>query len=74
MADRVQSVSTLFNECVLTRDHSQTALGAANVTENPQNNILLRMIAWVEEGEAPVTVTGTKFVNVSTATDYYNND
>ena len=34
-------------------------------TLNPQNNVLLRMVDWVENGNAPETVTGTKFVNVS---------
>ena len=34
-------------------------------TLNPQNNVLLRMVDWVENGNAPVTVTGTKYVNVS---------
>jgi feruloyl esterase len=43
----------------------QTSLGAANVTQDPQHNILLRMVDWVENGNAPETVTGTKFVNVS---------
>ena len=43
----------------------QTALGAANTTPDAQHNILLRMIDWVENGQAPVTVTGVKFVNVS---------
>jgi len=43
----------------------QTALGAANTTLNAQNNVLLRMIDWVENGEAPVTLTGTKFINVN---------
>lgn len=43
----------------------QTTLGAADVKLDPQNNVLLRMVAWVEQGEAPVTVRGTKFVNVS---------
>lgn len=41
----------------------QTAQGAT--TEDPQRNVLLRMVDWVENGEAPETVTGVKFVNVS---------
>lgn len=45
----------------------QTSGGAANVTLDPQHNILLRMVDWVENGNAPDTVTGTKFVNVSVA-------
>ena len=32
---------------------------------DPQNNVLLRIVDWVENGNAPVTVTGTKYVNVS---------
>ena len=44
----------------------QTALGAANTTLDPQHNILLRMIDWVENGQAPDTFTGVKFVDVST--------
>jgi len=43
----------------------QTALGSANVALDPQHNNLLRMVDWVENGNAPVSVTGTKFVNVS---------
>lgn len=34
-------------------------------TLDPQNNVLLRMVDWVENGNAPVTVTGTKYINVS---------
>jgi feruloyl esterase len=34
-------------------------------TMDPQNNVLLRIVDWVENGNAPETVTGTKFVNVS---------
>ncbi len=41
----------------------QTTAGATS--EDAQDNVLLTMVAWVEEGEAPETVTGTKFVNVS---------
>ncbi|OBT98043.2 Tannase and feruloyl esterase [Pseudogymnoascus verrucosus] len=32
-------------------------------TLDPQNNVLLRMVDWVENGNAPVTVTGTKYIN-----------
>ncbi|KAL3420131.1 feruloyl esterase B-2-like protein 3 [Phlyctema vagabunda] len=32
-------------------------------TRDPQNNILSRIVAWVEEGSAPETITGTKYVN-----------
>jgi hypothetical protein len=33
-----------------------------------QNNVLLRIVDWVENGNPPETVTGTKFVNVSCGT------
>lgn len=29
-----------------------------------QNNVLLRMVDWVENGNGPETITGTKYVNV----------
>ena len=32
---------------------------------DPQNNVLMRIVDWVENGNAPETITGTKFVNVS---------
>ncbi|KAH7413378.1 putative ferulic acid Esterase/Feruloyl esterase [Cadophora sp. MPI-SDFR-AT-0126] len=32
-------------------------------TLDPQNNILMRMVDWVEKGNAPETITGTKYVN-----------
>lgn len=39
---------------------------SAEMTDlNPQNNVLMRMVEWVENGNAPETVTGTKYVNVS---------
>ena len=38
-----------------------TAIG--NITQTPQNNVLLRIVDWVENGKAPETITGTKFVN-----------
>ncbi|KAK5160210.1 hypothetical protein LTR04_004764 [Oleoguttula sp. CCFEE 6159] len=41
----------------------QRTIGAAGNPMNAQNNILLRMVEWVENGAAPETVTGTKFVN-----------
>ncbi|PVF96123.1 tannase and feruloyl esterase, partial [Serendipita vermifera] len=31
--------------------------------EDPQNNILARIVDWVENGKAPETIRGTKFVN-----------
>lgn len=43
----------------------QSAASAEGVKKDPQHNVLLRMIDWVENGNAPETVTGTKFVNVS---------
>ncbi|KAK3049061.1 Feruloyl esterase [Extremus antarcticus] len=48
----------------------QTTAGATS--EDAQDNVLLTMVAWVEEGEAPETVTGTKFVNdtVSLGVDF----
>jgi feruloyl esterase len=41
----------------------QTTLGANGTALDAQNNILVRMVDWVENGAAPETVTGTKFVN-----------
>lgn len=32
---------------------------------DPQNNVLMRMVDWVENGNAPETITGMKYVNVS---------
>lgn len=32
---------------------------------DPQNNVLMRIVDWVENGNAPDTVTGTKYINVS---------
>jgi feruloyl esterase len=37
--------------------------GALATNNTPQQNILLRLVDWVENGQAPETVTGTKFVN-----------
>lgn len=39
----------------------QTAAEATNL--DPQNNILTRIVDWVENGNAPETITGTKYVN-----------
>lgn len=39
--------------------------GAETTTLDPQNNVLVRMVDWVENGNAPETVTGTKYVNAS---------
>jgi len=30
---------------------------------DPQDNVLMRMVEWVENGDAPETITGTKYVN-----------
>ena len=46
----------------------QNGQSVAGVTQDPQHNVLLRMVDWVENGNAPDTVTGTKFVNVSIVT------
>ena len=46
----------------------QQASGATNATDDPQHNILMRIVDWVENGNGPETVTGTKFVNVSLMT------
>lgn len=43
----------------------QDAEAAEGVARDPQRNVLLRMEDWVENGNAPETITGTKFVNVS---------
>ncbi|KAK5692005.1 Feruloyl esterase [Elasticomyces elasticus] len=53
----------------------QNFASTANLTEDAQNNVLLRMIDWVESGEAPETVTGTKFVNdtASLGVDFVRN-
>ncbi|PBP28443.1 hypothetical protein BUE80_DR000526 [Diplocarpon rosae] len=32
-------------------------------TADPQNNVLLRMVDWVENGNAPETITGTRYIN-----------
>jgi feruloyl esterase len=33
--------------------------------QTPQNNVLLRIVDWVENGNAPETLTGYKYINVS---------
>lgn len=43
----------------------QTSAGAEGVPLIPQDNVLLRMVDWVENGNAPTTVTGYKYINVS---------
>ncbi|KAJ9618300.1 tannase protein [Taxawa tesnikishii (nom. ined.)] len=65
-------------------DHCSGGLGAWQIGQNgesvlgvqqdAQHNILLRMVDWVEKGDAyaPETVTGTKFINdtVSLGVDF----
>ena len=56
-------------------DHCSGGVGAwgignsaevLNGTEQtPQNNVLLRIVDWVENGNAPETLTGYKYINVS---------
>lgn len=56
-------------------DHCSGGVGAWGIGQNAavltgaeqtaQNNVLLRIVDWVENGEAPETVTGYKYVNVS---------
>ncbi|RDW77182.1 carboxylic ester hydrolase-28 [Coleophoma cylindrospora] len=36
---------------------------AESAATDPQNNVLARIITWVEDGNAPETITGTKYVN-----------
>lgn len=50
----------------------QTASGSAGTPLDSENNILVRMVHWVENGAAPEYVTGTKFVNdtVSLGVDF----
>jgi feruloyl esterase len=45
--------------------------GAETTTLDPQDNVLVRMIDWVENGNAPETVTGTKYVNASCRNPLY---
>ncbi len=42
--------------------------GVEVTTLDPQNNILLSIVDWVENGNAPETITGTKYVNVGALT------
>jgi feruloyl esterase len=39
----------------------------AKTSDNPDDNLLLRIVQWVEEGDAPEFVRGTKFVNDTAA-------
>jgi feruloyl esterase len=41
--------------------------GGTAASDHPNDNMLMRMVAWVENGEAPEFVRGTKFVNDTTA-------
>lgn len=36
-----------------------------NTSTDPQKNVLMRMVDWVENGNAPDTITGVKYVDVS---------
>lgn len=45
----------------------QNSESTEGVEKDPQHNVLLRMVDWVEKGKAPETVTGTKFVNVGSS-------
>ncbi|KHO00735.1 Tannase/feruloyl esterase [Metarhizium album ARSEF 1941] len=40
---------------------------AAGIPFEPETNVLAAIVAWVEEGKAPETLTGTKFVNDTVA-------
>ncbi|KAK5996263.1 putative feruloyl esterase B-2 [Cladobotryum mycophilum] len=48
---------------------------SAGIPFTPQQNVLAAIIAWVEEGKAPDTLTGTKFINdtVSLGVDFQRN-
>ncbi|CZT04855.1 hypothetical protein WAI453_007630 [Rhynchosporium graminicola] len=35
----------------------------SNYSTHPQNNVLMRMVDWVENGNAPETITGIKYLN-----------
>ena len=58
-------------------DHCSGGVGAWGIGQNAallngteqtaQNNVLLRIVDWVENGNAPETLTGYKYVNVSGA-------
>jgi len=41
----------------------QGATAATGISFHPDVNILAAMVQWVENGTAPETVTGTKFIN-----------
>jgi feruloyl esterase len=43
----------------------QNAALVKGAEQTPQNNVLLRIVDWVENGNAPETVTGYKYINVS---------
>jgi len=43
----------------------QTAAGSAGAS--PEDNVLMSMVAWVEKGQAPEYIRGTKFVNDTAA-------
>lgn len=41
----------------------QTTLGAVGEEYTPETNVLARIVAWVEQGEAPEWLEGVKYVN-----------
>jgi feruloyl esterase len=43
----------------------QNAAVLKGVEQTAQNNVLLRIVDWVENGKAPETLTGYKYINVS---------
>jgi feruloyl esterase len=45
----------------------QNAAGAKGLPYQAENNVLAALVNWVEEGRAPETLVGTKFVNDSMA-------
>lgn len=45
----------------------QNAAVLNGTEQTAQNNVLLRIVDWVENGNAPETVTGYKYINVSVA-------
>lgn len=56
-------------------DHCSGGVGAWGIGQNAallngteqtaQNNVLLRIVDWVENGNAPESLTGYKYINVS---------
>ena len=52
----------------------QSSLTAPGRARDSQHNVLLRVVDWVENGNAPETITGTKFVNVSELVNFLRAD